>query len=158
MPFFLKNLQKIAIFFLENCQKLLFFQNFPNDNCLKMTFLKFRMPKKIFLISKKKKFNIYKKKLIWKKCFFPRIIEINVFFKFTKKNYFFKLKKKIKEFLPSKMSFLNNCHFGNFWQFSRKKWQFSGNFWEKNSNFLAIFGLLNGNFPEGQDTTQDIAI
>ena len=61
------------------------------------------------------------------------------------------------------MSFLNNCHleifekmavFCNFrlknsnflaifWQFLRKKWQFSG-------NFLAIFGELSDNFPEGQ--------
>ena len=54
------------------------------------------------------------------------------------------------------MSFLNNCHFGNFWkngifwQFSSKKWQFSGNILEKNGNFLSIFGHSIGNFPEGK--------
>ena len=38
--------------------------------------------------------------------------------------------------------------------FLKKKWQFSGNFLEKSGNFLAIFGLVNGNFPEGQIRTK----
>ena len=45
--------QKIAIFFLKIAiffSKLPFFQKFPKDYCLKMTFLNFRIPYYFFLI------------------------------------------------------------------------------------------------------------
>ena len=48
------------------------------------------------------------------------------------------------------MAFLNNCHFGHFYK--KMAILFFGNFREKNGNFLAIFGHLIGNFPEGQVT------
>ena len=72
------------------------------------------------------------------------------FFEIKKKKFEKKGIQNFKNVIFKQLSFGKFWKNSNFWQFSRKKWQFSGYFLGKNVNFLAIFGQLNGNFPEGQ--------